>query len=244
MRKSQITLLGAVGAVLVGIVVLAVAARVALSSFASGDDASSAVAAEAPRDAVTRAADLTGFDGILIRDSWDLDVVQGDEWRVELSVPEETQDELRVRVEDGRLILDGERRRSGWWNWWGADDAYRADVVVPDLSSLTVEGSANIELSGFDGDDLSITASGAVNMHGRDSRFEGLSLTVSGASNIDLEQVPVVDAHVELSGASNVVLAMDGGRLTGELSGFGNVTYTGSVSAEDVQVSGFGRVGR
>lgn len=244
MRKSQIALLSGIGVVLVLIAVLVAAVRFAVSGFISTDDEPQQREAAGP--AVARVEDLTGFDGIVIQDNWEVDIRRGDDWRVELSVPENFQDDLRVRVDDGRLVLDS-GRSGGWrWGWWNSKRAgrHRADIVMPELAELEVRGSGEIDLSGFTGDELDVSVSGAVNLEGRDSRFTKLSLIVSGAGNVDFGGVSAVDAEVNLAGATNVVLDMNGGTLSGTLSGFGNVMYSGTVLEETVQVSGFGRVDR
>ena len=51
-------------------------------------------------------------------------------------------------------------------------------------------------------------------------------------------------ADLEMSGFGNVTLRMAGGRLTGDLSGFGNLEYYGTVSEEAVEKSGLGSIRR
>jgi hypothetical protein len=188
---------------------------------------------------------LTGFEHILIRDSWVVELTQGDEWRVELTFPEDRGDDSLVEVRDARLILEGEDNAPGRWRWWGEDEReYRATIQMPVLTGVDIAGAASVEFSGFEGEGLAITVSGAGHIEGRSSAYDDLDVTISGAANVDLDGVPVTAAHVTMSGAANVELSMNGGELSGNISGLGNLSYSGQVSNENVVVSGLGHVGR
>jgi hypothetical protein len=248
LRNSQIALLAALGVVLLGIVVVIGAFRLAVSGFvddASADGSGLLDAASSDNSAET-SLDLADFDRVLIRDSWVVELRRGDEYRVDLSYPADHESDIEASVEDGRLVVDREDGGArGPWRWFGrGQPPFEARITLPALAELELAGSGRVELTGFEGEDLILTISGAGQVEGRDSRFENLELTISGAANVDFERIPVTNARVELAGASNVMLLMNGGVLTGNLSGFGNVSYEGSVSEESVRVSGFGRVGR
>jgi hypothetical protein len=97
-------------------------------------------------------------------------------------------------------------------------------------------------LSGFSGESLAISVEGAANIEADNGRYDRLDLTVEGAGNIVLDGLAVTSANVSLSGATNVELLMAGGELTGRIEGFGNLSYAGTVSLEDVNVAGFANV--
>jgi hypothetical protein len=67
---------------------------------------------------------------------------------------------------------------------------------------------------------------------------------MSGAGNIDFDDVLVTNADVQVSGAGNLRLNMAGGRLTGHMSGAGNLDYRGTVSEQSVSTSGVVNVRR
>ena len=229
MKQSQIAVLSVCGAVAGLIIVIAGVARVALPQ----------VSETTPGEHVSGSRDLTGFSGIEIEGSWQVNVTRGDDWQVELSYPENREDEFDVSVRRGRLILD--RRSSG--RWWGGDEApIRADIIMPALEELELAGAGQVNLSGFEGPRLEVDIAGAVHLEGRDGRYDELELSVAGASKIDLRGIVVTDADVDLAGASHVTLAMGGGALSGSLAGAGQIEYYGSVSEQDIDIAGFGRV--
>ena len=67
---------------------------------------------------------------------------------------------------------------------------------------------------------------------------------MSGAGSVDLDDVATTDAEVTASGATNVRLRMAGGRLTGHMSGAGNLVYFGTVSEQSVSSSGMVNIRR
>jgi Putative auto-transporter adhesin, head GIN domain len=245
MKNSQVALLSAFGVLLLVILAAAIAGRLVLGGLGSGayDDVrprpSAAVGAS---DGAETVLDLEGFDRVDARGVWKITLEQGDDWNVELTYPDQVTDRLDVRVEGDRLVLGVENGRPHWWGGFGPSNGYEARIVMPELEGIDLSGAAKVDLIGFAGDTLAITSSGASEVEATRSRFDELELTVSGAGDIDLSEMPVVDAHVVLSGAGNIKLNMNGGELSGTVSGAGKVRYEGTVSRQSVVVSGFSSV--
>lgn len=254
MRKSTVAVLAAFGVLALISVFLVGIGRLAFSRMASGD-----VDMVRVKDfdhgsfdfgnRITTEFDVEGFNGITFVGTWKVDLEQGDEWKVELTYPEFMEDDLSVKINEDQLILDpGSMNNRGWgWNWWGNNNNNRrlsARIVMPRLSELNIAGASNLDMHGFAGEELFITISGAGNVEGYNGKYSELFLTMSGAGNVEMRDMEFRNARVILSGAGNVELGMDGGELTGNLSGFGNIEYYGHVSDERVHVSGFGKVRR
>jgi hypothetical protein len=244
MRKSNVVLLSALGILALMLIILTGVGRIAFSRMTSAE-----VSDRVPVDFSNRVSkdfDVGDFRGITFIGSWEVNLKQGDDWQVELDFPKGLEDTLIVEVQGGQLTLDpGFRMRHKLgWNWWrGSRNKHlTARIVMPELQELNISGASDLDFSGFKGKLLNITITGAGNIEGDDGRYTDLSLTMSGAANIDLHDMSFVNAQVTLSGAGNVELGMDGGVLSGNLSGFGNIEYYGPVSDQRVHVSGFGQV--
>ena len=244
MRKSSVAMLAALGVLalitilMVGLMRVAVS-RVDKGSVGTWDGTGNVVHAGTKYD-------LRDFRSISFIGAWKVNVVRGDEWEVDLDVPRDFEDDIEVEISGDELILDPGFHNSGHWDWWkwGGNDRKRfsARIVMPELDALNISGTTELDFRGFRGDSLSITISGAGNIEGDDGHYRDLVLTMSGAGNVDMEDMDFVDARVNLSGAGNVSLGMDGGVLSGNLSGFGNIRYYGKVKDERVHISGFGKV--
>lgn len=239
MKDSQLAVATALGLLVLFVFVVVGGFRFVLG----GDDPAAADAPVSSGPVAARPAGLTGFDRIEIRDNWEVEIVRGDDWSVELNVPEDSTDDLDVVVEGDRLVLDAGGSARWSWGWFGNDEQRSARIVMPALEGIVVAGSTDLSLAGFDGDSLEVEVAGAANIEADGGRYDRLTLTINGAGNFELGSMPVVDAEVHLAGAGNVELRMAGGVLSGSLSGFGNVEYSGAVAEERVTVSGFGNVG-
>lgn len=244
MRTSQVALLSAVGAVALGMLIIVAAMRFGVRDIEPGQTAGFGSGPRDLGDTITRTLPIRDFRGLVLRGPWVVEVEQGEQWRVQVSYPENGDEELEIEVRDGQLYLDWSEPRNSRWTWFGGPDPLRVAVVMPDLDRIEIAGTSQFEFRGFDGEGLELEIAGAANVEGHDSRYDRLDLSVSGAGRVAMEDVLVTDANVDLAGASTVELTMNGGILSGVLSGAGNVRYNGTVSEQRVDVSGFGRVFR
>lgn len=231
MRTSQLAVVSALGFVVAVMIAFGVWIRLVAEPIPvlSGERAS-------------RTYDLSGFDGVDASGQWQVRIERGDAWRVAVEAPVELIDDVMPEVRDDRLSLPFE---GGCGPGCFRDDlVFQATITMPALESLDISGAGTMSFSGFDGGTLSLDLSGAGQLRGTASRFDKLDLDMSGASQIDLEDVPVTDAEVDISGAGNVKLRMAGGRLNGDMSGATILEYSGTVSAESIDRSGFVNVRR
>ena len=227
MRTSQRVVAGLLGGIVVLLAVAAISIKVAAPS-----------APELSSERTTRTYEHTGFDGVSISGHWEVAIERGDAWRVAIDVPAEIVDRVRVerRGDELNLGYDG----AGWsFGPFGrVPDSPQAMITMPELTSIVLSGTSTLSFAGFEGDQLSLTSSGASEVRASSGRFDSLALTMSGAGNVDLDDVVVTNADIRVSGAGNLKLNMAGGRLTGQMSGAGNLDYRGTVSEQSVTTSG------
>jgi putative autotransporter adhesin-like protein len=191
----------------------------------------------------TRSYDVTGFTQVKATGQWQVTLVRGDEWAVELSYPAELESGIDVRQERGVLTLRYTFQHS-WWSDFGSKEArsMTAHVVMPALEAVDMRGASSLDFTGFAGERLAIDGSGAISIDGRDGRYDTLALKISGAGRTDLGGVTAAAAQINVSGVQNVTLRMAGGSLSGDVSGVSRVDYFGTVSSQDVRASGVSRI--
>ena len=232
MRTSQVAVAAVLGGIVALMVVLAIWMRV--------------VAPAAPAlsgERASRTFDHANFDSIEVSGEWQVTIERGDAWRVAVDAPAEIVDDLGVEQDGDRLELkiDG----GSWFGGFGrSNDGPAVTITMPALESIVLSGASQVSFAGFEGDRLSIASSGASEVRATASRFDVLSLQISGAGNTDLGGISVTNADVSVSGAANVTLNMAGGRLTGDMSGAGNLAYRGAVTEQSIDTSGFVNVHR
>jgi hypothetical protein len=186
----------------------------------------------------TRTYDYADFAAVSVSGQWRITIERGEAWGVSIEVPVEVLDEVRVERNGDALALEHEG--TWWFGGFGRDDdrALEATITMPALESIVLSGASTLSFSGFEGDRLSLTSSGAAEVRAANGRFDTLVLVMSGAGNVDLDGLPVTNADISVSGAGNLKLNMAGGRLTGNMSGAGNLDYRGTVSEQSVSTSG------
>ncbi|AEJ61757.1 hypothetical protein Spith_1494 [Spirochaeta thermophila DSM 6578] len=188
-------------------------------------------------DVETRKVEGRGFSKIVSSGVWEIRVVKGDEWSVEVEAPERLFEYLEVK-ERGDILSLGWRGRV---TMWGNVPTPVARITVPSLRSVELSGACELTFRGLVEDRFSLEVSGAADVVGKEAAFGELELEVSGAGRVDLYEVEVEEAEVEISGAAHVTLWVTE-RLLGSVSGVGSLRYRGNPSEVDVDVSGAGSV--
>lgn len=176
---------------------------VAMSSACSGVTTGSG-------EVVTQEMDLTGFDKLDIRQGFNVEVSQGDEFSVLVRVNENLVEYLQVEVLGDTLKIGLEQNRVY------ANTTLQAEVTMPTLTGLDVSGGTDVTVSGT-GEDIAVDA--------------------SGGSDADLASFQVVDANIDASGGSDVTVNASG-TLNVDASGGSQVYYLGSPTMGQIETSG------
>lgn len=176
---------------------------VAMSSACSGVTTGSG-------EVVTQEMDLTGFDKLDIRQGFNVEVSQGDEFSVLVRVNENLVEYLQVEVLGDTLKIGLEQNRVY------ANATLQAEVTMPTLTGLDVSGGTDVTVSGT-GEDIAVDA--------------------SGGSDADLASFQVVDANIDASGGSDVTVNASG-TLNVDASGGSQVYYLGSPTMGQIETSG------
>jgi hypothetical protein len=225
MRNSQVAVLGAIGCVAAVMLGVAVWARLGAEPVP-----------EPSGERGTRSLDYSEFDQVDVSGQWTVTIERGAAWRVAVEAPAELLDYIEVERDGRELSVDYEGGSCA--ACFDEGNVLEVAITMPTLASLSLSGASVASFSGFEGGELVLDVSGAVELRGSASRYETLTLDLSGAGEVDLGDVPVTNAEIDVSGAGNVTLQMNGGRLTGDLSGAANLEYFGTVSEESLDQSG------
>ena len=184
----------------------------------------------------TRTFDFKGITAIDTRGGWTVRI-GGGESAFTVTAPENIHEYLTVdaRGDTIYLSIDDTARFSGINNLTLTVSGYKIDRIDS-------AGALSLEIRESSVGELKIVTSGVLEMKASESSIDVLYVNVSGVANIDLAETPIKDAIVELSGMGNAELLMDGGNLTGRLSGAANINYYGSADVVNVETSGASKV--
>ena len=231
MKKSHKYLYSLLGTIAGLVFCFAVVARVGLSDLNSN--------AEQPPENLPHESELSDFSQLDINGFWKVEIIQGDEWQVQTN-----NDNKGVKIQAyvrGKELVLKQKSHISFWNG-KFDFNASATIQMPTLEKLDISGASQVEISGFEGQKLEVDVSGAAELIGENSRYETFALDSSGASGVNFEDVTVTSATIDMSGAANLILTMNGGNLSGEVSGAGNIKYYGTVASQNIETSGAANV--
>ena len=201
---------------------------------AEGDDKPFIRASE---NYVVESFEIDNFDGLQFKGSWTVEIVQGENFFIECQVPDNVVAHLQVERKGKQLSLafdDGVRIRNL--------STSRARITLPELSELNSAGAVKINMGDFQGAALSLTSSGVFELKGGNTTYKTLNMRTSGITTIDLTSSLFAEAEIHMSGAGTTKVGIDGGAITGSLSGVSELVYYGTPSFVNVKTSGVSKV--
>ncbi len=185
-----------------------------------------------------RSYDLDGFSRLKISGGWEVDIRQDSDYSVLIMGPEKYLDQLKAGVSGEVLNVDPEGR------YRLRDGGLRLELTMPRLEGIESAGGLDLDFHGFSGERLEIECSGGSSITGSGGSYELLDFESRGGAELDFSDLPTVDARLRSSGAVEAVLTMEGGRLSGKISGAGSVTYYGDVDEQSLSTEGIVEVKR
>ena len=126
---------------------------------------------------------LSGFSAVGVSGGIDLNLQQGDEFRVEAVNPGGSPEVIVTTVENGTLTIR-RSRVDGLFNWF---DNLSVNVTLPELSAIQSSGGSEVRIEG------AITG-------------DRLSIAISGGSDI-VAALDVADLEVSISGGAEATLS-------------------------------------
>lgn len=180
-------------------------------------------------------SELAGFDRVRLVGAFDLDLVAGEDFSVELRGNRALLDRMTARVEDGTLVIEPER---------GAKLRGNVDldltIHLPTLAALTIDGAVDGGLSGLDSEELAIAVNGAAELDGT-GRCGTLSLVINGAGDSDFSELACREASVVINGAGSAeIRASESASVT--LNGVGGIEVHGNPAKLVQSKGGFGKI--
>ena len=186
-------------------------------------------------------------------------VVKSDSYKVEVTLPTELKQYLKVYVKDGKLRIgmnedftaNVQRKYRNW--------TCTAEIFMPELRELEMSGASEFECEDtFDlrGKEFSLDLSGASNLKSLNVNGGDLDAEISGASSykfsgnfgkaeLDLSgaangrfEVNADDLEFDVSGAGKTKLSGDFGKISLDASGACDIVLEGNVGRLEVDASG------
>jgi len=183
---------------------------------------------------VTKVINVDGFDRIIVLSSYDVEIVRGEEFNVEVTVDSNNVAGVEVSMQDSTLLLGV---GSGPYNFSTLD----ARIALPALDSIEILGAGNVTLSGFSQHELAVRIVGTGRVGGESLWIDELDLKVIGTGGVDFGDIgPLQYVDVGLDGVNESTLNMAAGStIKGMLIGIIRLKYWGSDVHLDLVKIGF-----
>lgn len=171
---------------------------------------------------ITQVRDVSNFDRVQIDGAGELIIIQGDAESLEIQAEDNIIDELTSEVSDSTLVL-------------GYRDNFLRNTIIPteritytlnviDLSEVTINGAADMEIGSLETDTLALTINGAGQVSIDQIVADSLSVQISGTTTIDITG-QVTDQTITIDGAGNYKAdELETKSTTIDINGLGNAT--------------------
>ncbi|MEO1014456.1 MAG: head GIN domain-containing protein [Pseudomonadota bacterium] len=176
----------------------------------------------AAAEMVEKSFDFTDFDKVVFKGVFDVEIeVGGDAYSIDLSGRDEEMARVEVSVEEGALVFDQSRKKSG-------GDRKGVDVMIamPALNGIDISGVAELDATGIQSDAFAAKLSGVgdVSLAGTCGTLDA---RVSGVGELEAEDLICADVTVKVSGVGEAEVHASES-VDAEVSGMGEISVYGS----------------
>ncbi|MDP3803769.1 GIN domain-containing protein [Brevundimonas sp.] len=195
---------------------------------------------------ITRNLAWTGGERLSVDLPGRVTYVQGETPGVRVTGPKNVVE--RVRLQDGRLTLEGDDgAERGYIRWsgsgiraWSETDSLRVVVTAPAVNTFDVGDDGRLSIRGYDQRTMNLTLNGEGDVDARGETVT-LDLKIYGDGDADLHRLQVVDATIQSSGDGETRVGPTG-RVNVDVSGDGDVNLTRRPAQLEQATSGWGEV--
>ena len=168
---------------------------------------------------VEKTLDLTGFDAIVVNGSSDMELTQGETFKVLVKANEDVFQYLDYKVSGGKLVLetvDNVNIRAEEFNIY---------ITLPTLKSLEVNGAADVDLkNGYKSSEaLEVEVNGAGDFEFNSITVPTLSFELNGAGDIEADNIDVEELKVMVNGAGDIDLSGKAVKASFSVNGAGDI---------------------
>lgn len=175
---------------------------------------------------------VSGFTGVLVDGSTDLEIVAGEDFSVTLHADDNVLPLLVTEVVGTTLRISAKESYS-------AETQVRAVISMPTIDEVIINGSGDVQVRGVSGARFRAKIGGAGDVVAT-GKVDVAVAEISGSGSIDFDDLVSTRAEVVVRGAGDVYVAASK-ELDVRIDGVGDVTYSGAPEVTQ-KISGVGSV--
>ncbi len=178
---------------------------------------------------------LSGFSGIDLQGSADVDVAFGEPESVVVEAEDNILPLIETKVQNGQLVISTKPNTN-----LSTTKPVRVHVKMKSLDAVSISGSGSVTAPGMIADSVKVDLSGSGNINLSGSA-KNANITLGGSGNVLCDQLKASSVKVVVSGSGNAkVYASDS--LDATVSGSGNIQYSGNPAQVNKNISGSGSI--
>jgi hypothetical protein len=186
---------------------------------------------------VSESREVSGFDEIRLNGAGRLVITQGDTESLEIEAEDNILPELTSDVSSGTLVLGYQDKF--WRRSVIPTEEIQYTLTVTDMTAVTFNGAADLEMDGLNTSEFEITINGAGQVNIDELTANSVSVTINGTGNVTLAG-EAMDQSINIDGAGNVRAGdLRTSTTSIEVNGLGNATVWATESL-DVTINGGG----
>ncbi len=204
---------------------------------------------------VEKSFDLTGFTSVQVSAGATAHIARADATSVKITVNDNAVDYLRIEKQGDALVI-------GLKNGSFTNVTIDAEIAMPELTGVTASGGSHVTFDEFTtSQPVTFNTSGGAEVTGKinagpvtvkasggadltlTGKADSLALNHSGGGHVNLSGFSVGNADVNISGGSQSEINASG-KVSGSVSGGGQLRLAGHAASVEVKESGGGSVVR
>jgi len=182
-------------------------------------------------DFVTQEMEFADFDEIVISDTFNVEIHQGDEFRVTIEIDETLLEYLEVSQSEQQLKI-GLRPHAGIST--NFEPVRHAEITMPSLVGVHLDNASSLR-GEFDTEDIWFIVDNASDLT-LTGQGQNLILQVEEASSVNLADFAVHDATVTVTNASSAIVDVMG-RLDAEANNASSIAYYGNPTLGNTRIT-------
>lgn len=182
----------------------------------------------------TQSRSVGAFNAIELAGTLEVEVAIGKPASVQLTGDADLLDKVTTTVKDGVLVIDTPHKISR------RNYRMRANVTVPDLSSIALSGTGAMNVNGIANDNLAITVPGTGSVVATGSTG-ALRVVIEGTGQVTAKDLGAKTAVVDVAGTGQIKLRASDS-LEAKISGTGAVEVHGKPARIKKSVTGTGSI--
>lgn len=177
------------------------------------------------------------IDGVSLLGSGDVSITLGNKEKITIHAHADLIPYLLTENKDGTLYIG--KRKKGWKKYRRFNENVHYDLVVKELTHISVSGSGDIDAEKLSGGKCSVKIAGSGNIEVDQIQADKLKINISGSGDIDIDNLSADILGVSINGSGDINLAGKADELDGTISGSGDFTAN-KLKSKNVSINIYG----